>query len=100
MPPVRGDDEEQAAAGHHSSCDDHPEPARREDNAVPSMRPVHFGERSRHHPYSCDHEEYEGHLGDFHAAAMSEGDKPHVEAMLVACHAGGRQPRVRGSAYV
>jgi hypothetical protein len=55
--PVGGDDQQQTAAGKHSSCDDHSEATRRQDNPVPSMRLVHFGERGRRDPDSCDQEE-------------------------------------------
>src|SRR5262249_6301058 len=81
--PVRGDYEEQSAQGEQCSCNDHPEPTRRQDNAVPSVRPLHFGERSRHDPYSRDQEQQEGHLGDPHAGAMREGEQAHVETILV-----------------
>jgi hypothetical protein len=34
---MRGGDQEQATAGKQYSCDDHPEPTRRHDNAMPSV---------------------------------------------------------------
>ena len=82
MPPVRSNYEEQPAAGEQHSRNDHSEPTRRENDAVPGMRLLHFRERSGNDPDSRDQKKQERHFRDPHARTMREREKAHVEAML------------------